>query len=63
METALPRLLYHADVPVCSSLAGAALIYRLLLNYPVDRLLIVENQPSPADQRIPLARYTNLPVR
>ena len=37
-----PRLLYLADVPVESSYHGSALIYRLLQNYPPDKLRIVE---------------------
>lgn len=38
----LPRLLYVGDVPVESSYHGSALIYRLLQNYPPERLRIVE---------------------
>jgi glycosyltransferase involved in cell wall biosynthesis len=38
----LPGLLYVGDVPVESSYHGSALLYRLLQNYPGDRLQIVE---------------------
>ena len=38
----LPRLLYLGDVPVESSYHGSALLYRLLQNYPPDRLRIIE---------------------
>src|ERR1700677_5014818 len=38
----LPRLLYIGDVPVESSYHGSALLYRLLQEYPADRLLVVE---------------------
>lgn len=38
----LPRLLYVGDVPVASTIAGAALLYRLLQNYPTTHLRIVE---------------------
>ncbi len=38
----LPRLLYLGDVPVESSYHGSALLYRLLQNYPPERLRIVE---------------------
>jgi hypothetical protein len=43
-QTDLPRLLYASDVTVESSFHGSALLYRLLQNYPPDRLLIL--QPS-----------------
>lgn len=38
----LPRLLYLGDVPVESSYHGSALIYRLLQNYPPEKLRIIE---------------------
>jgi glycosyltransferase involved in cell wall biosynthesis len=38
----LPRLLYLGDVPVESSYHGSALIYRLLQNYPAEKLRIIE---------------------
>lgn len=44
----LPRLLYISDVSVDSTSCGAALIYRLLENYPADRLLIVEKAHGPS---------------
>lgn len=37
-----PRLLYIGDVAIESTVAGSALIYRLLQKYPVDRLHIIE---------------------
>lgn len=37
-----PRLLYLADVPVEASYHGSALLYRLLEDYPKERLTIVE---------------------
>jgi hypothetical protein len=39
----LPRLLYVGDVPVTATLAGAALVYRLLQEYPVAKLRIVQS--------------------
>jgi hypothetical protein len=45
----LPRLLYLGDVPVRSTLAGSALLYRLLWAYPRDRLRIIETNAMPAD--------------
>lgn len=41
----LPRLLYVGDVPVESTVAGAALMYRLLQKYPSD-LRIVEGNTT-----------------
>lgn len=38
----LPKLLYIGDVSVESTLAGSALLYRLLQKYPVSKLCIVE---------------------
>ncbi|MEO8276042.1 MAG: glycosyltransferase [Thermoanaerobaculia bacterium] len=38
--TALPRLLYVGDVPVSNTVAGASLLYRLLVDYPVEKLRI-----------------------
>lgn len=39
---ALPRLLYFGDVPVEATYHGSALLYRLLEDYPKERLIIVE---------------------
>jgi glycosyltransferase involved in cell wall biosynthesis len=38
---ALPRLLYIGDVSVTDTVAGAALLYRLLQFYPADQLAVV----------------------
>jgi glycosyltransferase involved in cell wall biosynthesis len=38
----LPRLLYIGDVPVTRTVAGPLQLYRLLQNYPNERLAIVE---------------------
>jgi glycosyltransferase involved in cell wall biosynthesis len=40
VKETLPRLLYIGDVPVSNSFAGATLLYRLLTNYPPDRLTV-----------------------
>lgn len=60
----LPRLLYVSSVPVESSYHGSALIYRLLQEYPPERLCVVESslsvsQPS---RRLPGVRYEVLPA-
>ena len=50
----LPRLLYVGDVPVEASYHGSALLYRLLSDYPADRLTIVETAtPSEPNRRLP----------
>jgi hypothetical protein len=46
----LPRLLYIGDVPVESTVAGSALIYRLLQQYPVEKLRIIEGNAIGAAQ-------------
>lgn len=38
----LPRILYVGSVPVEAAMAGSLLIYRLLQDYPKDRLQIIE---------------------
>ena len=60
----LPRLMYIGDVPVESTVAGSALIYRLLQDYPVDRLCIVEGNiaTSQEDKRLPEVTYNLLSV-
>ncbi len=42
LTTDLPRLVYIGDVPVESSYHGSALLYRLLQDYPPEKLRIVE---------------------
>jgi glycosyltransferase involved in cell wall biosynthesis len=55
----LPRLLYLGDVPVECSYHGSALLYRLLQDYPPERLRILEPWPalSKASRRLPAVRY------
>jgi hypothetical protein len=55
----LPRLLYIGDVRVQSTASGSALLYRLLADYPADRLRVMESnlQPAAAQARIPGVRY------
>ncbi|MDB6007193.1 MAG: hypothetical protein JWR15_4180, partial [Prosthecobacter sp.] len=58
-EPELPKLLYLSSVPVESSYHGSALLYRLLCDYPRDRLLVVESSDylSKPGRRIPGVRY------
>src|SRR5262249_9783258 len=61
MADNLPRLLYLGDVPVESSYHGSALLYRLLENFPLERLLVAEaSAPSKTERRLPHVRYTRL---
>jgi len=61
----LPRLLYVGDVPVQSTVAGMALLYRLLQKYPVARLRIVESDLFLAEpeKRVEGVSYELLPIR
>ncbi len=61
-DGALPRLVYIADVPVQPTVAGAGLVYRLLQDYPVGKLLVVEGWPaiSVPDRRLPGVAYRQL---
>lgn len=60
----LPRLLYVGDVPVESSYHGSALLYRLLQDYPADRLMVLEAKPhiSLPERRLPDVQYRRLPT-
>jgi glycosyltransferase involved in cell wall biosynthesis len=55
----VPRLVYVGDVPASPTVAGAALLYRLLQAYPPDRLLVIsEGTPARSDsRRLPGVRY------
>ncbi len=60
----LPRLLYIGDVPVESTVAGSALLYRLLQNYPTDKLYIIESNTlkSNPNKRLPNVTYKTVPL-
>jgi hypothetical protein len=59
----LPKLLYFGDVPVESSYHGSALLYRLLEDYPHDRLTILEcaRMASLPERRLARVSYQHLP--
>lgn len=61
----LPRLLYVGDVPVESSFHGSALLYRLLQDYPHDKLMVVESErfPSLPARRLPRVPYRSFSLR
>lgn len=57
----LPRLLYLGDVPVEPTYAGSSLIYRLLDEYPPDRLKIIEGNLIPTrGARLPRVSYQTM---
>ena len=57
----LPKLLYIGDVPVENSYHGSALLYRLLEDYPTDRLMIIEcGNHSLPERRLTGVRYLSL---
>jgi hypothetical protein len=60
----LPRLLYVGDVAVEASVAGSTLLYRLLEDYPAERLLIAEGNmwKSRPEKRLADVRYESFQV-
>jgi glycosyltransferase involved in cell wall biosynthesis len=60
----LPRLVYLGDVPVESSYHGSALLFRLLQNWPVERLRVIEANllRSLPERRLPGIQYEELQV-
>jgi hypothetical protein len=61
-EQLLPRLAVISDVPVERTHAGMLLIYRLLEEYPPDRLLIINSRfirSGGNDSRLPNVTYRN----
>ena len=63
MSRVLPRLLYVGDVPVENRFHGSALLYRLLEDYPPEKLMILEAEPhiSLPERRLPRVTYGRLP--
>jgi len=57
-----PRLVYIGDVPVESSYHGSALLYRLLQNYPGEKLQVVEGGQdlSLPERRLSAVQYWSL---
>ncbi|HEY0385090.1 MAG TPA: glycosyltransferase family 4 protein, partial [Pyrinomonadaceae bacterium] len=58
------RLLYIGDVPVASTVAGSAQLYRLLHDYPASHLRIVEGNiwNAPLEARLPNVVYEKFRV-
>ena len=64
-ENKFPKLLYISDVAVESTVAGSALIYRLLQNYPIGKLRIIEGNIGESinqKNRLPNVNYEQLNV-
>jgi glycosyltransferase involved in cell wall biosynthesis len=58
----LPRLVYLGDVPVEATAHGSALLYRLLQDYPPEKLRILEanvQEPAPS-RRLPGVYYRRI---
>lgn len=55
----LPKLIYIGGVPVEAELSGAVLLYRLLCEYPTDRILVVQPDFPPLGPRLPDVRYAS----
>jgi hypothetical protein len=60
----LPRLVFIGDVPIESSHHGSALLYRLLEDYPPEKLVIIESNlaPSLPNRRLPHVVYHTLRI-
>ena len=60
----LPQLVYLADVPVESSYHGSALLFRLLRDWPAERLRVIESDllRSKPDRRLPGVHYAELRI-
>lgn len=56
----LPRLLFLSSEAPHTGAAGAIVFHRLLRDYPVDRLLVVTNNPPPAVASRLACRYVRL---
>lgn len=65
MQASLPRLAYVGEVPVESSYHGSALLFRLLQDYPADRLVVLEAglHASLPTRRLPGVDYLFSPAR
>lgn len=63
-DSQLPKLFYIGDVSVSNTVAGEALLYRLLQTYPLDRLQIVEGKTvtilSTPETKLPHVVYHKL---
>ena len=60
----LPSLVYVGDVAVEATVAGSTLLYRLLQDYPCERLLIAEGNlwVSRPEKRLPRVKYESFKV-
>src|SRR5438067_8839271 len=61
-KPSLPRLVYVGSLAVEATSAGQMQLYRVLRDYPADRLAILETEcaPSQSSRRIPHVHYYEL---
>lgn len=59
-SSSLPRILYIGQVPIEAGLHGSVLLYRLLYEYPPERLMIVEGRKSIGFERLHGVRYETI---
>lgn len=52
-----PKIIYISDVPIEYSSAGGLFMYRLLEDYPSDKLLIVQTRPSLNELKLKNVEY------
>jgi hypothetical protein len=64
LPSTYPKLLYLGDVPVESTVYGAALLHRLLAGYPPADLVVLEANAwkSGPDRRLTAIRYETFPL-
>lgn len=64
MSTAhdMPRLLYASDVPVEASVAGSILLYRLLQQYPADKLMVASPPGVESAKKLPGVAYRQIAI-
>jgi hypothetical protein len=59
----MPRLLYLGDVPIEASYHGSLLLFRLLEDYPSEKLTVVETgNASQFARRLPAVNYVSVPL-
>jgi glycosyltransferase involved in cell wall biosynthesis len=58
----LPRILFLSNEAPHLAAAGAIIFYRLLQDYPADRILVVTNSPLPPETSRLACRYESLPL-
>lgn len=60
MDRGLPRVLIITDVAVELTSAGSTLLYRLLENYPKEKLCVLQSKSSDNDRALPGVEYVRI---